>query len=115
MRSVFESEDLGFAPRRATDNFKGVAETHTPPTSPSSTQVQGALSETQDNVQASPTPLEGKDAYSKRSMEASESKGQLAMATPTIEEDNHQHPTCRIVTPKIHPASWSVISSSSVS
>ena len=36
-------------------------------------------------------PLEGKDAYFERSMEASKPKGQCAVANPPTEEDIRRH------------------------
>ena len=42
------------------DGLEGVIELPCPPTSPPNTQVQGALSEIQQSVQATPTPFKGR-------------------------------------------------------
>ena len=44
------------------DDVEGVTELSGPPESPPSTQVEGALLAKEDSVQATPTPLEGKEA-----------------------------------------------------
>ena len=44
------------------DDLEGVDELPCPPSSPPSSQVQGALFKIQESVQATPTPLKGKDA-----------------------------------------------------
>ena len=72
------------------DDFKGdVEELPSPPTSTPSTQFEGALSETQDSVQATLTPLKGEDASSERKIEGPEPKVQSSMATRATEEDTH--------------------------
>ena len=57
---------------------------HDPP--PPSTQVEGALSGIEEHVQATPTPLEGKEASAEQSGEGPEAKAQPSMATPTEED-----------------------------
>ena len=52
---------------------------------PPSTQVEGALSAIEESVQASPTPLEGKEASTEQSVESPEAGPQPSMATPTEE------------------------------
>ena len=52
---------------------------------PPSTQVEGALSAIEESVQATPTPLEGKEASAKQSVESPEARTQPSMATPTEE------------------------------
>ena len=69
------------------DDVEGVTELLGPPESPPSTQVEGALLAKEDSVQATPTPLEGKEASAKYSMESLEARPQPSMATPTEEED----------------------------
>ena len=68
------------------DDVEGVTELPDPPESPPSTQVQGALSAIEESVQATPTPLEGKQASTEQSVESPEARPQPSMATP-IEED----------------------------
>ena len=50
------------------------------------TQVEGALSAIKKSVQATPTPLEGKEASAEQSVESPEAKPQPSMATPTEED-----------------------------
>ena len=70
------------------DDVEGVTELSGPPESPPpSTQVEGALSAKEDSVQATPTPLEGKEASAEQSMESPEAKPQPSMATAEEEED----------------------------
>ena len=64
------------------DDVEGVTEL-----SPPSTQVEGALSAKQESVQATPTPLEGKEASAEQSVESPEGRPQPSMASPTEEED----------------------------
>ena len=68
------------------DDVEGVNELSGPPESPPTTQVEGALSATEESVQATPTPLEGKEASAEQSMESPEARPQPSMATP-IEDD----------------------------
>ena len=49
-------------------DVEGVTELSGPPESPPSTQVEGALSAKEDSVQATPTPLEGKEASAEHSV-----------------------------------------------
>ena len=51
-----------------------------------SPSVEGALSATEESVQATPTPLEGKVASAKQSVESLEARPQPSMATPTKED-----------------------------
>ena len=69
------------------DDVEDVTELSGPPESPPSTQVEGALSAKEESVQATPTPLEGKEASAEQSVEGPEARPQLSMATPTQEED----------------------------
>ena len=55
---------------------------------PPSTQVEGARSAIEESVQATPTPLEGKEACAEQSVESPEAKTQPSMATPE-EEDTY--------------------------
>ena len=68
------------------DDVEGVTEFPGPPESPPSTQVEGALSAIEESVQATPTPLEGKEASAEQGMESPEAKPQPSMATPTEED-----------------------------
>ena len=68
------------------DDLEGVTELPCPPESSPITQVEGALSAIEESVQATPTPLEGKEASAEQSMESPEARLQPSMATP-IEED----------------------------
>ena len=56
------------------------------PPPPPSTQVEGALLAIEESVHATPTPLEGKEASAKQSVESPEAKARLSMATPTEED-----------------------------
>ena len=56
------------------------------PPPPPRTQVEGALSGIEESVQATPTPLEGKEASAEQSVEGPETKAQPSMATPTEED-----------------------------
>ena len=69
------------------DDVEGVTELSSPPESPPNTQVEGALSAKEESVEATPTPLEGKEASTEQSVESPEAKPQPSMATPTEEED----------------------------
>ena len=69
------------------DDVEGVTEFSGPLESPPSTQVEGALSAKEESVQATPTPLEGKEASAEQSVESPEARAQPSMATPTEEED----------------------------
>ena len=69
------------------DDVEGVTELSGPPESPPSTQVEGALSAKEESVQATPTPLQGKEASAEQSVESPEARPQPSMATPTQEED----------------------------
>ena len=64
------------------DDFKGDVEESIP-----STQVEGALSEARDSVQATPNPPKGEDASSGQKMEGPEPKAQPSMPAPTTKED----------------------------
>ena len=68
------------------DDVKGLTEL-CPPESLPSTQVEGALSANQDGVQATPTPLKGKEASAEQSVESPEARPQPSVDTPTEEED----------------------------
>ena len=52
------------------DDVEGVTELLGPPESPHSTQVEGAPSAIEESVQATPTPLEGKEASAEHNVEA---------------------------------------------
>ena len=69
------------------DDVEGVTELSSPLESPPSTRVEGALSAIEESVQATPTPLEGKEASAEQSVESPEAMPQPSMATPTEEED----------------------------
>ena len=69
------------------DDVEGLTELSGPLESPLSTQVEGALSAKEDSVQATPTPLECKEASAEQSMGSPEARPQPSMATPTEEED----------------------------
>ena len=43
----------------------------------------------EESVQATPTPLKGKDASFEQSVEGAEPKAQHSMAAPATEEDTH--------------------------
>ena len=78
------------------DDVEGVTELSGPPESPPSTQVEGALSVKEESVQATPTPLEGKEASAEQSVESPEPRPQPSVATPTEEEDRRPKvPICR--------------------
>ena len=69
------------------DDVEGVTELPGPLESPPPrTQVEGALSAIEESVEATPTPLEGKEAFLEQSVESSEARLQPSMATP-MEED----------------------------
>ena len=51
-----------------------------------STQVEGAFSAIEESVQATPTPLEGKEASAEQSVESPEARPQPSKATPTEED-----------------------------
>ena len=92
------------------DDVEGVTELPGPLESPPSTQVEGALSATEESVEATPTPLEGKEASAEQSVESSEARLQPSMATPT-EEDTRPKVLIRGEWRKVmHLASWSVTS-----
>ena len=69
------------------DDVEGVTELPGPLESPPSTQVEGALWAIEESVEATPTPLEGKEASAEQNVESLEARLQPSMATPT-EEDN---------------------------
>ena len=71
------------------DDVEGVTELSGPPKPPPppSTQVEGALSAKEESVQATPTPLEGKEASAEQSPESPEARPQPSMAPPAEEED----------------------------
>ena len=75
-RTVRAVEALG-------DDVEGVTELPSPLESPPSTQVEGALLAIEESVEATPTPLEGKEASDEQSVESSEARLQPSMATPT--------------------------------
>ena len=56
------------------------------PPPPPGTQVEGAVSAIEESVQATPTPLEGKEASAEQSVESCEARTQPSMATPTEED-----------------------------
>ena len=56
------------------DDVEGVTKLPCPPESPPSTQVESALSAIEDSVQATPTPLEGKEASAEQSVESPEAR-----------------------------------------
>ena len=66
--------------------MEGVTELPGPPKSHPSTQVEGAFSAIEQSVQATPTPLKGKEASAEQSVESPEAKPQPSMATPTEED-----------------------------
>ena len=68
------------------DDVEGVTELLGPPEPPPSTQVEGALSATEESVQATPTPLKGKEASAEQSVESPEARRPPSMATPTEED-----------------------------
>ena len=68
------------------DAVEGVTELPCSPESPHGTQVEGALSAIEESVQATPTPLEGKEASTEQSVESLEARPQHSMATPTEED-----------------------------
>ena len=68
------------------DDVEGVIKLPCPLESPPNTQVEGALSAIEESVQATPTPLEGKEASAKQSVESPEARTQPSMATPTEED-----------------------------
>ena len=71
------------------DDVEGVTELPgppEPPPPPPNTQVEGALSAIAESVQATPTPLEGKEASAEQSVESPEARPQPSMATPTEED-----------------------------
>ena len=81
------------------DDLEQVPELLCPPEHPPppSTQVEGAHSGIEDSVQATPTPLKGKDASSEQAWKARrEDRAQPSMATRATEEDTR---------PSGHPAS----------
>ena len=61
--------------------MEGVTELSGPPESPLSTQVEGALSAIEESVQATPTPLEGREASAEQSVESPEATPLFSMAT----------------------------------
>ena len=68
------------------DDVEGVTELLCPPVIPPSTQVEGALSAIKESVQATPTPLEGKEASAEQSVESPEARPQPSMVTHTEED-----------------------------
>ena len=66
--------------------MEGVTELPGPPESPPSTQVEAALSAIEESVQATPTPLEGKEASAEQIVESPEARPQPSMATSTEED-----------------------------
>ena len=68
------------------DDVEAVTELPGPLESPPSTQVEVALSAIEESVQATPTPLEGKEASAQQSVESPEARPQTSMATPTEED-----------------------------
>ena len=69
------------------DHVEGVTELPCPPESPlPNTQVEGALLAIEESVEATPTPLEGKEASATQSVERPEARTQPSMATPTEED-----------------------------
>ena len=84
------------------------------------TQVEGALSAKEESVQASPTPLEGKEASAEQSVESPEASPQPSMATTTEEEPIPRSSSVesgarrRMATQQLHLARWSVTSFSSM-
>ena len=104
------------------DVLEGVTELPCPLESPLVTQVEAALSGIEESVQATPTPLKGKDASSEQSVEGVEGKAQPSMATRAREENTVPRSSfvesgtrCWIAVPKMHPASWRLTSNSSIS
>ena len=100
------------------DDVEGVTKLPGPPKSTPSTQVEGALSAKEESVQATPTPLEGKEASAEQS--GPEASPQPSMATPTEEDTSpkvlivESGASCRMATQQMHLASWSVTSFSSM-
>ena len=99
------------------DDVEGVTELSSPPESPPSTQVEGALSAKEDSVQATPTPLEGKEASAEQSVESPEARPQPSVDTPTERRtpvprssSAQSGARCRMATQQMHLASWSVTS-----
>ena len=84
------------------DDVEGVTESPGPPESPPSTQVEGAFWAIEESVQATPTPLEGKEASAQQSVESPEARPQPSMATPT-EEDTRPKVLIRGEWRKVHP------------
>ena len=76
------------------DDVEGVTELLGPPESPSPprTQVEGTLSAIEESGQATPTPLEGKEASAEQSGESPEARPQPSMATPTEEDTRPKVP-----------------------
>ena len=68
------------------DDVEGVTELRGPLESPPPTQVAGAFSAIEENVQATLTPLEGKEASAELSVESPEARPQPSRATPTQED-----------------------------
>ena len=68
------------------DDLEGVTELPCPHESPRSTQIEVALSGIEDSVEATPTQLEGKEAFAEQSVEGPEAKAQPSLATPTKED-----------------------------
>ena len=69
------------------DDVEGVTELSGPPESSPSTQVEGALSAKEDSVYATPTPLQGKEAFAEQRVEIPEASPQPSVDIPTEEED----------------------------
>ena len=68
------------------DDLEGVTELPCPHESPPRTQVEGTLLVTEESVQATPTPLQGKKASAEQSVESPEARTQPSMAPPTEED-----------------------------
>ena len=101
------------------DDVEGVTELPCPLESPPppSTQVEGALWWIGESVQATPTPLKGKEASTEQSVDSPEARTQPSMATPAEEDTRPKvliHGECRMATGEMHLASWNVTNLSSM-
>ena len=83
--SIVNADRIVWGVEAPGDDVEGVTELPCPP-EPPSTQVEGALWAIEESLQATSTPLQGKEASAEQSVESLEARPQPSMATPTEQD-----------------------------